>query len=415
MTLAARSLTLFPDAGGVISSVRPEPTPDVIWGTVPDYENQEESTAFSVDVRAGFMSGTGAATAVITIEDVSGDTASTLGLSISGSDNLATAAGTVGAGVFRLVATYNSVAYRSNTFAFSVVAAASPDAQAPTAPLIVGWSAASTTQIDLTILPPCDPKTPVSDADGMDTIDIYRNVSGGSYSLLTQKSISAGISIQMAANTIGTHGVSPSSTQTGASWEVTAEGVNGIDDTDPADDEIYFIAGNVSGDFDLSCKIPDYTSPTGSKTAGQLMVRESVGVDSKFISNGRLANVGSAPDPIYSEVKFRNATGGGVQYANPQNNLSGDHWFRINRTGDLFTCYIWKEGQQSWVLNQTQTIVMNSAVLAGMFVNSGLAATTATVDFENVCLQNLALVTHSDTGLTASTTYGYKCKGVDLA
>jgi len=409
MALVAKSLTIFADGGGDVDSVQPLPSPDVIWATVPDYANNPQSTAFSEDVRA-FMSGTGAATAVITIELVSGDTLATQGLTIQSSDNLDTAANNVAASVIRLVATFNSVAYPSNNFVFTVVATGT-DVIAPTEPLMLSATAVGDSQVDMLILPPCDPKIPSEEAAGMDTVEIHRKVGAGAFSLLTTKDIDPGLSVQLFANTIGTHGASPSSSQIGPDWQLTAEGVDGID---TVSDEIYFIAGDVVGDFDLHCKIPSYTAPLLSKTAAQLMVRESLDADAKFITSGRLSNAGSSPDPKFSEVKWRPVTGGTVQFSNPQVSLSGDYYFWINRSGDVFTCYIFQQGDSGWTQNRQETIVMSASVKAGIFLNSGLAGTTATADFDNVCLQSLPVIAHSDTGLTAATAYEYKCKGVSL-
>ncbi len=413
VTLTARSITVVPDASGNVDTQRPAPAAalDVSWSTVPNFENQLQSSAFSQELRTAYMSGTGAATAVISIIDISGDTAATLLATIQSLDFLSTPATVLGAGVFQLKASVGGNDFFSNSFALSIVTPAS-DTLAPTVPLIKSVTGTDT-QNDIVIIPPSDPKSPASDANGMASVELHSKAGAGSFSLLATKSISAGISIQMSANTIGTHGVSPSSTQTGADWEVTAEGVIGLDSSVVQADDIYYISGPVSGDFDLTCRIPSYTAPLLSKTSAQLMVRETIAVDSKFITSGRLSNSASSPDPKFSEVKFRAVTGGSIQFANPQTDLSGDYYFWINRTGDVFTCYIFKQGDTGWTQNRQETIVMNANVQAGFFLNSGLLNTTATVDFEEVSLQNLALITHSDTGLTEDTLYEYKCKGVD--
>ena len=414
MTLQARSITAFPNANGDVDTVVPVPDAgqDVVWATVGPFENQVQSVAFSEDMRL-LLSGTGAATAVISIDPVggiSGDSPAVMGLSIVAGDDLETAAATVSAGVIRLKATYLSVDYFSNEIPFSVVAVATPDTVAPTPSLFATWEAIDDTQIDLTIIPGSDIKTPSSEADGMDSIDIYRNEDGGAYSFLVNKPLPGpGISPQLLDNTIGSHGIAPSSIQTGSQWELTAEG------GDIDNDQIFLVAGQVAGDFDLTCSIAEFSAPVLSKTQAQLMVRDTVAAGSKLITCGRISNTASSPAPIYSEVRWRPEDGATVQWNNPQNNLNGTYWFWINRTGDVFSCYIFKEGDPRWTLLQQATIVMSQSVLAGIWLGSLLPGTTSTVPFTNVSVQNLAHITHSDTSLTEQIAYGYKLKSIDLS
>jgi hypothetical protein len=409
VTLQARSIFQPPDPGGDVDTVKPNAA-DVEWATVPDFPNQPQSTAFSEELRTAYMSGPGAATAVITVELVSGTPLATMGLTIQGGDNLDTPATNIGAAVIRLKATYLSQDFFSNDIVFTIVSTGT-DTIAPTAPPMLSAAVISDTQIDIEVLPPCDPKIQSQDADGMDTVEIHANINGGGFSLLTTPDIDPGLSVQLFANTIGIHGTSPSSVQTGADWSLTAEGVDGID---TVSDEIYFIGGDVVGDFDITCKIPSYSAPLNSKTAAQLMIRESIAADSRFISTGRLSNVASSPDPKFSEVKWRTQPGAGVQFSNPQLTLVGDYWYRINRTNNLFSCYIFQQGDTGWTLNRQETINMDTSVVAGIFCNSGLALTNSTVTFEDVCIQNLPVIAFSHTGLTADDTVEYKARGVSL-
>lgn len=412
MSLVARSITRFVDSSGDVDTVIATPAPDVEWLAVPNFENNVRESAFS-QTFTGFVTGGGAATAVFTLISVSGDSATALGLSFSGDALEGTV--TVGAGSFRVRADYSGNSFFSDDFIFSGIATGTADTVAPTRPLIVAATVTSETGISLSILPPCDTKTPAESAAGLASIEVYRGENATNYALVTTISVNTGLSVQFTANQIGSMFTTPSATQTAADWSLTAEGVYGIDSPSPSGDEILFVAAPVSGNFDISAEIPSFSAPTSSKTMAMLMVRETLAADGKFIANGRLSNAASSPAPIYSEVKFRPTVGANIQFNNPQSDLSGSYWFRINRTGDLFSCYIWQEGDTNWTLNQSQTIVMSQGVFVGMACASGLADTEATVAINNVCLQNLSLVTFNDGLLATGTTYGYKCKGVDLA
>lgn len=420
MALVSVSLQEPADAGGVFSTASPSVTPDVTWATVPDFANNPQGTPFSQEFRSAYLSGTGAATATLELVEVAGDTAATLGLAFDG-DNLESAAATLGSGTFQVKATYSGADYFSNVFEFSV-ATTSADTQEPTAPVIKSLSPVGNTQIDIEILPPMDPITPTSVADGMDTVEIHRSVDGGAYSLLTTKDIDAGISPQFQENEVAD---SPPITvsaaeQTGANWALVTTGL-GVYNSNGYGDELTYVGAQITGDFNLYCAIPSYAGLTGlsaatgtTGTAAGLMIRESLLGTSRFYSNGRISNYTSAPDPIYSEVKVREVTAGTIQPLNPQSNLTGTSWFWINRTGDVFTAYIFTQGDDAWTLNDSRVLSMPGTVWAGIFGASGHPTTEAYLSFTDLTLQNLAVVTHSDSGLSENTRYDYKARGVSL-
>ncbi len=410
MALAAKSIQAFPNAAGNVTTVKSEASPDVVWATVQDWLNQPNGTSFSEDVRL-LLSGAGSATAVITIVDISGDTQTTLGLSIQNDDDLETAAGTNGAGVFRLKATYNSTEYLSNAFSFSVVTPAPPDVLAPTDALIFSLDPVSASQIDLVILPPCDPKSPTSDADGMDDVEIHRSTNGVDFSLLTTKSISAGLSLQLEDEVVGTVSPTPSAVQDGADWTLTAAGENG--QTSTADD-LLLVGADVVDDFIATCKVPQWSAIlTGFPTAS-LMARESTAVGSKYWGVSRLANASSAGVPSFIESKYRPTTDASSQFTAAITGVTGDAWLMIRRVGDVFTAYYFQDGFSGWTLLNTQTISMTSQLRVGVAFSTRLASTEDTAVFEEVCIQNLALITHSDSGLDDNTTYYYKARGIDI-
>ena len=119
MTLVSKAIKRPLNVDGSISTVIPTPPPDVEWVAVPNYTNNERGVAFSETVRA-FATGTGAATAALTLVSVSGATASDLGLEVTG-DSLETSAATIGSGSFRYQADYSGNSFYSNDFTFSIV------------------------------------------------------------------------------------------------------------------------------------------------------------------------------------------------------------------------------------------------------------------------------------------------------
>lgn len=421
MALQSTAVDAPPDIAGIVSTRRPEPSPDVAWAAVPDYSNQPQSTAFSEDVRV-LLSGTGAATAVITIVDVSGDTAATLGLSISGGDNLASAAATVGSGVFRLKATYNSVEYLSASFTFSVVTVAS-DTLAPTEVLPLSWVANGATQVDLSFLVPIDPKAPSVDATGVKEIEIHRSTDGTNFSLLATKPVSPGISPQLVQNTVGTVGGTPVVTQNGADWEITAQsGGNAGRGFILTADGLVFVAAPVSGDFTATVLVKEFGGILGSFSAAYLMARETLAADSKAIAatsradNDIDTNTDGFGDNVRCQSQHRLTTGGNQGSEVAVQNVLGDRYLRLDRAGNTFTTYFWQASLTAWQQMGQQTIATVDSIFVGLAVapRSG-DSSTITVAFEEFAVTTQAVVTHSDTGLTEGQTYYYKARGTDLA
>ncbi|MEO1203193.1 MAG: PASTA domain-containing protein, partial [Pseudomonadota bacterium] len=409
----AVAVAASPDVAGVVSTRRPIPSPEIVWAAVPDYSNQPQAVAFSEDVR-GLLSGAGAATAVISVADVSGDSAAALGLSISGGDNLASGAATLGAGVFRLQATFGGVDYLSGSFTFSVVSNVS-DTLAPTEPLPESWAAVGTDQVDLTILPPSDPISPASTVSGLNEVEIHSRQGGGSYSLLTTKAVGPGLSLQLVRSTIGSVGGVPSSSQSGPDYSLTAQsgGQNGRGLIGVADGlEVW--AGSVSGDFDVSVKVEELIGVVGAFSAAYLMVRESLATDAKVIAASSRTDDSDGSN-VRCQMQYRDTTGGNLISETAVQNVFGDRYLRIKRQGNTLTAYYWQPGLTGWVPLGARTIPMTDAVQVCLScAPRSNDSSTLTAQFREFSVTNLPLISHSDLGLTPNSEYYYKARARDV-
>ena len=164
-----------------------------------------------------------------------------------------------------------------------------------------------------------------------------------------------------------------SSTGSGGTFTVTSTGANIWDQTD----HFQFAYRSVSGDFDVSAFLADFTGPNEWAKAG-LMVRESLA------SNARNAYELWSPG-LGHAFQYRTSTGGTTA------RVSGGAsrlrtWFRLVRQGTRIISYRSDDGL-AWTQVYELTMSLPNEVLVGLAVTSRDEAAAAQAAFSNVAVQ----------------------------
>ncbi len=411
MTLAAYVVSAPPRADGKCGTFYPVNliSPDVTWnnaGLPDDLVNRPNGTTISEDMRV-LLSGVGAATAVLTVVIVSGP-ANDWG--IGGGDNLTNDGTTNGEGVIKVRATYLGSDFDSANMSWSIVTPAPPDTLSPTEVLFKSLVAIDTTKIALEVFPPVDPKNPTSDAKGLLSVSIEREISGEGYAEVASKAVSAGLSLQYSGTNIGSVTPAPSFTQNISFWDITAAGAEIWQTTD----ELAFVHTSLVGDFVATVLCKQITGVAGVFSKAGIMARDGTAADAPW------ACVFSMCDPSdgandYVKGEYRPSAGASAQAMNAKTGgLTGDRYLRLERVGNVFSTYYWQTSIADWVLLGSQSITMPTSVEVGLAVSSQDINNEITVNFEQFAVQNLPIITHSDTGLTANINYNYRARAKDL-
>jgi hypothetical protein len=348
-------------------------------------------SAFSHDVRQ-YLSGTGAATATITIVTVSGDDAASEGWSIENSDDLEHPGTGTGSGAFKLRATVTGNSLDSDPLNWVLSAAPSADTTAPTVPtglsyvadegeVIVSWDAST------------DPY--VGEAgEGVKEYDI--RFDGGAPTVVAGV---PGLSLPLTQTLLGASDGTPDSTQDGTDWSLSFGGA-GIDD---ATDNVLFRGAQITGDFTLTCKVASLTSAASFPKVG-LAVYETLAVGAKrvllyFQGNGK------------SQGRSRTTTDATDSGNLFNNTVAAPIYLQIKRTSNSWALNVSTDGN-NWVSQATPSNPMASTVFAGLFLTSGAAGTNATAEIEQFALNNAPRVSYTK---ATTSTVSVQVRARDLA
>lgn len=388
MALQKTSFQWLPSADGTLRGTHPRgtfvPPATLSWGSLVSVSNAISSkftgTPYSADVR-GFLQGTDAAIATITIVQVSGDNAVTEGWSIVGGDDLEHPGDNTGSGTFRLRATSGALVADSEVLNWSWITS-SVDTLAPTTPTgfkVTPYEGGVTVEHDAS----CDP---YSGATQPSLVKEYTLSRGGSPVLTT--AASPGLSNVFTSYNIGSisNPGAPSAMQSGHTWTLQAAGT-GIHGT--ASDQCLFLGTPVSGNFNVIAKINAYTSPQQFSTAG-IMIRQSE----------------ASNEPYFACYIQPSSPGHGIQVKQrvSQGSTSGNiasvgaittAWVKITRTGNSFTAY-YSTDAKDWVLIATNSnLPMNSSVKAGLFLTSQSAGNQITSTIEQLNINNVPALSYN--------------------
>jgi len=248
---------------------------------------------------------------------------------------------------------------------------------------------------------------------GMANVRLRRNKDGGSFAEVGLFAVSAGTYLNLSLSNVGSFSPAPSGTPpaaNAANWEITAAGL-GLRD---AADEFAFYHASHTGDMTAMCRIPNFAAPAGSKTMAQIMVRESTAAGARFYSAGRLNNdqvpTGSTA-PIHSEAKWRLETDDPLFFLNPHHDLTGDVYIIVDRTGNLFSAWVYEPLLPPRVINMVSIPGMPATAEWGIAVCSGLAGTESTIPFESVGFNDVPNLIIADTVPSQTGVYEYEARG----
>jgi len=172
---------------------------------------------------------------------------------------------------------------------------------------------------------------------------------------------------------IGAVGVAGSSLYAAGVFTVTGAGA----DIQGTADAFQFDYMTVTGDCTIVARVVSVQNIDGWSKAG-LMIRSNL--------DANAANAFIAVTPGSGVTwQSRSSSGGGTSW-NQTTGLSAPYWFKLVRSGTLFTGYRSPDGA-NWTPQGTNTITMSNTVLVGLALTSHNNTNLCTATFDNVTVQ----------------------------
>ncbi len=382
-------------------------SPTLVWGSLAIVAgliaNQTTGSSFSHNVRQ-YLSGTAAATATISIVQVSGDDATTEGWAISSAgagNNLTHPGSGTGSGFFRLRAATGGENLDSDILGWAWVASAT-DTLAPTIPVAVvitpqegalkfDWAASQ------------DPLAGSSAASG---VKDYRIRRGGSI-VATVNASSPGISPAASDQQIGSYSPTPAfgyATTNGGQYSLTSAGTG----THGTLTEKCFNHGwQVSGNFKARAKVVQFNANAGYQfaTAGIMVGSRTQGQPFVYLYQ--------EPSNVAPRVQLKRRATAGTNSGNISAvSISNFAFLEITRTGDVFRTEYSIDGGTVWNLVSEITVTMPTNVYVDLCVASQVDGNEVTAIFEQVSVSNTADETYT---LNPATAGSYTISARDIA
>ncbi len=201
--------------------------------------------------------------------------------------------------------------------------------------------------------------------------------SSGSGSAIARKDLSVSVGVAFfPTRQIGTTTAAGSAVENTGTFTLTGAG-SGISSTGTSDG-FYFASAPVTGDFDVKCRVVNFTNPGGSGSC-------------RF---GIMARDGFAANALYAMTMFKSTGVHAYQYRTVAGATPGasagtavytmPSWLRLTRTGNVFAAYYGTDGT-TWTLRGTaQTIAMGPTCHLGLALTSAVSATTSTAVFDSL-------------------------------
>ncbi|HMD54064.1 MAG TPA: RICIN domain-containing protein [Phycisphaerae bacterium] len=169
----------------------------------------------------------------------------------------------------------------------------------------------------------------------------------------------------------------------GTTWNVTGGGA----DIYGTSDQFNFASQSFTGDGQIVAKVTSQTNTNASAKAG-VMFRNTNAANSAF------ADVVITPS---SGVEFQwRSTAGGASYSASISGIKTSVWVKLVRSGNQFSGY-YSTGGNTWTqIGSTQTITMNSTLLAGLAVTAHNNSSASTAAFSWVSLGNQPVYVNSN-------------------
>ncbi len=173
---------------------------------------------------------------------------------------------------------------------------------------------------------------------------------------------------------IGSVGVAGSASFSNGTFTVQAAGTQIYGSAD----SFHYVYQPLAGDGTISARLVSLQGGTGYVAAG-VMIRETL--------NAGSTNAKTADWRSYGGIYFdaRTTTGGNTSEPGSVS-VALPYWVKVSRSGSTFTSYTSSDGA-NWVqLGATTTISMAQNVFVGLAVTSGTPAALATATFDNVSI-----------------------------
>lgn len=375
-------------------------TPTASWGDLSALAaliaQRTTGGSFSHDVRQ-YLSGTGAASATLSVVTVSGDDVATEGWAIS-TDNLTNPGDNTGAGFFKLGATVSGNTVYSTPLQWSWIAAAPTDTLAPTIPRkLVGvpgsgnitWSWDEAT----------DPHDGSHLGSGVKEYDLEV---GGSITVVAAQ---PGLTSAYTLYTIGSPSPAPGAVQSGVDWSLSGEGMFNLAG---GTDRGYLLGRTISGDFTISCYVPAFTGNSSGPRAG-IHVRESTAVGSKFLS----AELRVTDTASTLHIRMRNTVNADTTSLVSVSGFSAGY-IRLNysASGNVYTVEYSTDDKTYTVAATVTTLSMAATVYAGWSGTSQQVGQSKTFSLQQCAL---SLVARSSATVAATSAKTARIRARDLA
>ena len=183
----------------------------------------------------------------------------------------------------------------------------------------------------------------------------------------------------LAGGDLGLPGLPGSTTRSNDAWIITASGA----DLWGTADSGHFAQRQMTGDFDLYCRVSDFAGGTHGWRKAGIMARNTLDAGS------RNAFIGRAPATGQNRITFQQRPTDGVASTSTHANgfTQPYYWLRLARSGNTFSGY-WAEDvggvPGAWSqMGADATITMNSTVYVGLAVTSHNNAQLTSVTFDS--------------------------------
>ncbi len=385
---------------------KPPGSPVLQWGSLSVLagliaNRTTGSGAFSHNVRQ-YLTGTGAATATISVVFVSGSSVSQW--SVSG-DNLQNAGNTAGTGFLILRATSAGNSLDSSSLGWAYFAAAT-DTQKPARVTGITITPA-VNALAFTFDPSADSAPAGVNPSGLKDYRIYKN----GVLAATVNAPSPGIMSTLSTTTVGSYSPTPAfgfSASNDGEWSLTSAG-SGIHNT--ITEQMLFRGQQVSGDFDMSAQVVQFNA-VGSyqfSTAG-LMAHETLAQGAPFMA------VYQEPTDVAPRVQTKRRAVAGSNSANRSaNSLTAGQlaWLRLTRTGNTFRSFYSLDGVV-WIQQIEEIITMATTVNVGLFCTSQSVGNAVTAIFRNFKISNSPQVSYTLSPASGTANYTISARDVSL-
>ena len=357
----------------------------------PAFTNITVNTSFTSDISAR-LADPGSPSATLTVHP---DYTLGTGWAFDGT-NLTQTGTTAASGQVRFRATRLGAVVDSHIMNYSSIAAGSTDDVAPTKIVGLDVTLNGSNQPVISFESPCDPFVSGKDTDGLNDFRVTRDTTD-----LTDVAFSGvGLSLEYTETDVGTLSPAGTSTQTVADWQLTGEG-----NISSTADNFRFVHGTVSGDFTATVEVESFTNGTNDFAKAGIMARTDTSSGSAMV----FARVHRSREV---RLEYRAAAGQSRITIGSGQVSAFPCQLKLQREGNVWTVYS-SEDDSVDTLVASLTEALPTTLEVGVVATSTEDGVAVTVEYNNLCVQNLGRQSVTDTGAGTDTTVAYKVTAFD--